>query len=45
MTALKAVHFNIKELTSLNILSVLFKAIKLNKVIKKDVLTWLKVIN
>ena len=35
---LKEIHFNIKESTSLNMLFILFKVIKLNKVIKEDVL-------
>jgi len=38
MTVLKAVYFDIKESTSLNILSVLFKAIELNKAIKENAL-------
>ena len=45
MTILKAVHFNIKESTFLSALSVPFKAIELNKVIKEDALAWLEVIN
>ena len=39
MTTLKVVHFDIKELISLNILSVLFEAIELNEAIKEDALT------
>ena len=38
MTTLKAVHFNIEESTSLNILSVPFKAIELNEVMREDAL-------
>jgi len=38
MIILKVIYFNIKESTSFNILFILFKVIKLNKVIKKDVL-------
>jgi len=38
MTALKAVHFNIKESISLSALFILFKAIELNKAIKEDAL-------
>ena len=45
MTALKAVHFNIKDLTFLNILFISFEAIELNNVIKEDALAWLEVIN
>jgi hypothetical protein len=45
MTILKVVYFDIKESTSLNILSVLFEAIELNEAIKKDALTWLKAID
>jgi len=39
MTALKAVYFDIKESTFLSALSIPFKAIELNKAIKKDALT------
>jgi len=38
MIILKTVYFDIKESTSLNILSVLFKTIELNKAIKEDAL-------
>jgi hypothetical protein len=38
MTILKTVHLDIKESTSLNIPSVPFKAIELNKAIKEDAL-------
>ena len=42
---MKAVYFNIKKSTSLSILSVPFKAIELNEVIKEDALAWLKAID
>ena len=38
MTILKAVHFDIKESTSLSAPSVPFEAIELNKAIKEDAL-------
>ena len=36
MTILKAVHFNIKESTSLSALSVPFEAIELKEALKED---------
>jgi hypothetical protein len=42
---LKAVHLNNKELTSLGILSILFKAIELKEALREDTPAWLKAIN
>jgi hypothetical protein len=45
ITALKAVHLDSKESTSLGAPSILFKAIELEEALREDALAWLKAIN
>ena len=45
IAALKAVHLDSKELTSLGALSIPFEAIKLKEALKEDAPAWLEAIN